>query len=73
MQIAELSAAGQWTEAGAPYPAAASTPRWTPVEVGGKSYRVLAYRARLAGVRFAKCLIARTRKRVPATRPGEGL
>ncbi len=59
--LARLTSAAMLTGEGAPYPQAAVTPSWALVEVAGKTYRVLAYRARLAGIGLVQVVLAQER------------
>ncbi len=59
--LAQLTPAALLTEAGVPFPQAAVTPRWEQVEVGGKTCRVLAYRARLSGIGLVQVVLTQER------------
>lgn len=51
----------EWTEDGVPFPAATVAPRWETFTVQGRTYRALAYRARLAGIGLVQVVIAQER------------
>jgi hypothetical protein len=46
---------------GIPYPQAAVDPHWEPVAVGSRTYRVLAYRARLSGIGVVQVVLSQER------------
>ena len=59
--VARLIPAALLTREGVPYARAAVTPRWQQVEVGGRTYRVLAYRARLSRIGVVQVVLAQER------------
>jgi hypothetical protein len=58
-----LVPAAALTETGIPYPAASPGQRWEPVSVRGRTFRALAYRARLTGIGLVQVVVAQERYR----------
>ncbi len=58
-----LVPAAMLTAAGVPFPKAAVPPSWQTVPVRGRTFRMLAYRARLAGIGTVQLVLAQERYR----------
>lgn len=56
--VAQLVPAAALAETGVPYPQAAVPAQWQTVKCGGRTFRVVAYRARLAGIGVVQLVLA---------------
>jgi hypothetical protein len=61
--LQQFGAAAALTEAGIPYPAAAPVAGRQEIRVGARAFRVVSYRARLAGIGVVQVVIAQERYR----------
>jgi len=58
-----LALAASLSEAGIPFPEASAATGWETVSAGGRTFRVLPYRARLAGIGLVQLVLAQERYR----------